>query len=142
MNPSQSYSHNHVPIIMYPIYQMCGITILPSVYVWLLCRGVIAVVVIFLLIGIIHMPDGPFIRPHPVLWRLVLCISILYILMLIYILFQVYMLLYECVCLCVCVCVCVCVRAYACRVWNSYWNIGWHTVRTWYGHMGNYLDIV
>ncbi|XP_065911554.1 phosphatidylserine synthase 2-like isoform X2 [Dysidea avara] len=51
-------------------------------------RGVIAVIIIFLLIGIIHMPDGPFIRPHPVLWRLVLCISILYVLMLIYILFQ------------------------------------------------------
>ena len=76
-------------------------------------------IIIFLLIGIIHMPDGPFIRPHPVLWRLVLCISILYVLMLIYILFQVNRVCVRtCVCVhaCVraCACVCVCVRVRAC----------------------------
>ena len=30
-----------------------------------LFRGALAVVVVFILIGVIHMPDGPFIRPHP-----------------------------------------------------------------------------
>lgn len=52
-------------------------------------RGLIAVVVVFILIGIIHMPDGPFVRPHPILWRLVLCLNILYVLLLIFMLFQV-----------------------------------------------------
>ncbi len=52
-------------------------------------RGLIAVVVVFILIGMIHMPDGPFVRPHPVLWRMVLCVSILYVLLLIFLLFQV-----------------------------------------------------
>ena len=85
------------------------------VYVWLLCRGVIAVVVIFLLIGIIHMPDGPFIRPHPVLWRLVLCVSILYILMLIYILFQVCCYVYVLYTY-VCMYICVCVWVYVCML--------------------------
>ena len=52
-------------------------------------RGLVAVVVVFILIGIIHMPDGPFLRPHPVFWRLVLCVTILYVLLLIFMLFQV-----------------------------------------------------
>ena len=30
-----------------------------------LFRGALAVVVVFIVIGVIHMPDGPFIRPHP-----------------------------------------------------------------------------
>ena len=53
-------------------------------------RGLFAVVVVFILIGIIHMPDGPFMRPHPALWRLVLCVTILYVLLLIFLLFQVW----------------------------------------------------
>ncbi len=52
-------------------------------------RGVVAVVVVFILIGMIHMPNGPFVRPHPALWRLVLCVLILYVLLLIFMLFQV-----------------------------------------------------
>ena len=28
-------------------------------------RGMMAVVIVFILIGVIHIPDGPFIRPHP-----------------------------------------------------------------------------
>lgn len=52
-------------------------------------RGLVAVIVVFILIGIIHMPDGPFKRPHPVLWRLVLCLNILYVLLIIFLLFQV-----------------------------------------------------
>ncbi|KAI7697961.1 hypothetical protein SSS_04894 [Sarcoptes scabiei] len=51
-------------------------------------RGLIAVVLVFILFGITQIPDGPFIRPHPALWRLVLCLTIIYELSLIYILFQ------------------------------------------------------
>ena len=34
------------------------------------------------------MPNGPFIRPHPIVWRLVLATSIVYLLFLVFILFQ------------------------------------------------------
>ena len=52
-------------------------------------RAIIAVLLVFILIGVLHAPDGPFKRPHPALWRAILCISILYNLALIFILFQV-----------------------------------------------------
>ena len=52
-------------------------------------RAIVAVLLVFILIGVLHAPDGPFIRPHPALWRAVLCISILYNLALIFIFFQV-----------------------------------------------------
>ena len=34
------------------------------------------------------LPDGPFLRPHPALWRLAFAVSIVYELLLIFILFQ------------------------------------------------------
>jgi len=51
-------------------------------------RAIVAVLLVFILIGVLHAPDGPFRRPHPALWRAVLCISILYNLALIFIFFQ------------------------------------------------------
>ncbi|XP_076450814.1 phosphatidylserine synthase 2-like [Babylonia areolata] len=51
-------------------------------------RGLTAVVLAFLLFGVIHTPDGPFIRPHPAFWRLVLCLSIVYELFMVFLLFQ------------------------------------------------------
>ncbi|GFR70841.1 phosphatidylserine synthase [Elysia marginata] len=51
-------------------------------------RGLFAICLAFLLFGVINSPDGPFIRPHPVFWRLVLCMSILYELALVFLLFQ------------------------------------------------------
>lgn len=42
----------------------------------------------FVLIGVTQLGDGPFIRPHPAFWRLVLAVSMLYLLALIVILFQ------------------------------------------------------
>jgi len=51
-------------------------------------RAIVAVLLVFILIGVLHAPDGPFKRPHPALWRALLCISILYNLALIFILFQ------------------------------------------------------
>ena len=53
-------------------------------------RAIVAVLLVFILIGVLHAPDGPFRRPHPALWRAVLCISILYNLALIFIFFQVW----------------------------------------------------
>lgn len=51
-------------------------------------RGLIACVLVFLLLGVTQIPDGPFRRPHPALWRFVFCVSIVYELALIFILFQ------------------------------------------------------
>ncbi|XP_069133754.1 phosphatidylserine synthase 2-like isoform X2 [Argopecten irradians] len=51
-------------------------------------RGVVAMVLAFLLFGVTQTPDGPFRRPHPAFWRLVLCVSIVYELFLVYLLFQ------------------------------------------------------
>lgn len=51
-------------------------------------RGFVAVILLFLVFGVTHMPNGPFMRPHPIVWRLVYCISMLYELVLVFILFQ------------------------------------------------------
>lgn len=36
-----------------------------------------------------QLRDGPFIRPHPVFWRAVQAVSIVYLMLIIYIFFQV-----------------------------------------------------
>ncbi|CAH8461345.1 unnamed protein product [Schistosoma rodhaini] len=51
-------------------------------------RGISAVIMVFLLFGVLHTPDGPFLRPHPAFWRFILCLSILYELILVFLLFQ------------------------------------------------------
>lgn len=51
-------------------------------------RGLVAVIVAFVLFGVIHTPDGPFRRPHPCFWRLLLMLSIVYELALVFLLFQ------------------------------------------------------
>ncbi|XP_054164908.1 phosphatidylserine synthase 2-like [Oppia nitens] len=51
-------------------------------------RGIIAFVLVFILMGVTQIPDGPFRRPHPALWRFVFSVSIVYELALIFILFQ------------------------------------------------------
>ncbi|CAH8451982.1 unnamed protein product [Dicrocoelium dendriticum] len=51
-------------------------------------RGLCAVFLVFVLFGVLHTPDGPFRRPHPAFWRLVLCLSICYELLLVLVLFQ------------------------------------------------------
>ncbi|VDP35809.1 unnamed protein product [Schistosoma mattheei] len=43
---------------------------------------------VFVLFGVLHTPDGPFLRPHPAFWRFILCLSILYELILVFLLFQ------------------------------------------------------
>ena len=51
-------------------------------------RGVYAVVSFFLLFSMIQFRDGPFIRPHPAFWRVVLGVNLLYELALVFLLFQ------------------------------------------------------
>ena len=43
---------------------------------------------IFVFSGMTIMPDGPFLRPHPALWRFSFAMGVFYELLLIYILFQ------------------------------------------------------
>jgi len=50
--------------------------------------GFLVVVFVFILIGIQQFRDGPFIRPHPAFWRMVLSFSIIYLLILVFMLFQ------------------------------------------------------
>lgn len=51
-------------------------------------RGVIASILVFLAFGVTQAKDGPFLRPHPVIWRFILCCSVIYELCLIFLLFQ------------------------------------------------------
>jgi len=51
-------------------------------------RGVYASIAAFLLFSMIQFRDGPFIRPHPAFWRVVLGINLLYELALVFLLFQ------------------------------------------------------
>lgn len=43
--------------------------------------------ILFLLLGILMFPSGPFIKPHPAFWRLVLSLSIIYLMTLTFCLF-------------------------------------------------------
>jgi len=51
-------------------------------------RGLVAALYFWLALGMTIMPDGPFLRPHPVIWRLIFAMSIVYELILIFLLFQ------------------------------------------------------
>ena len=51
-------------------------------------RGVYASIMAFLLFSMIQFRDGPFIRPHPAFWRVMLGINLLYELALVFLLFQ------------------------------------------------------
>ncbi|OBZ68638.1 Phosphatidylserine synthase 2 [Grifola frondosa] len=50
--------------------------------------GAYATIASFLLFSMIQFRDGPFIRPHPAFWRVVLGINVLYELALVFLLFQ------------------------------------------------------
>lgn len=51
-------------------------------------RGLLAAFLVFTFIGMLLLPNGPFIRPHPAIWRAVLAASIFYLLLLIVALFM------------------------------------------------------
>ncbi|KII90666.1 hypothetical protein PLICRDRAFT_540747 [Plicaturopsis crispa FD-325 SS-3] len=50
--------------------------------------GAYAAIVAFLTFSMLQFRDGPFIRPHPAFWRIVLGINLLYELLLVFLLFQ------------------------------------------------------
>jgi phosphatidylserine synthase 2 len=50
--------------------------------------SLLAVAGVFVLIGSMLFPNGPFIRPHPVVWRIVLAMGVCYLLFLVFLLFQ------------------------------------------------------
>ncbi|KAI8919140.1 phosphatidyl serine synthase-domain-containing protein [Powellomyces hirtus] len=50
--------------------------------------GIGAAAVVFCLIGMIQFRDGPFVRPHPAFWRIVLSTSVVYQILLVFVLFQ------------------------------------------------------
>lgn len=52
-------------------------------------RGIIYCAIFFVLFGVTQSPNGPFIRPHPAFWKLILVLSVLYEICLVYLLFQV-----------------------------------------------------
>lgn len=52
--------------------------------------GLGGVFVVFLIISVLTLPNGPFTRPHPALWRCVLGVSILYLLLIQFLLHQDY----------------------------------------------------
>lgn len=51
-------------------------------------RGFGAAALAFIFLGLHQFSNGPFIRPHPALWRMILAISIIYFVILIALLFQ------------------------------------------------------
>jgi Phosphatidyl serine synthase len=53
-----------------------------------MCRGAYATIAGFLVFSMIQFRDGPFIRPHPAFWRVVLGVNLLYELALVFLLFQ------------------------------------------------------
>jgi phosphatidylserine synthase 2 len=50
--------------------------------------GIYAAISAFLLFSMIQFRDGPFVRPHPAFWRIVLGLNLLYELSLVFLLFQ------------------------------------------------------
>ena len=53
-------------------------------------HGLVALAVVHMVVSVLAYPNGPFIRPHPALWRVVFGVSVLYLLFLVFILFQNY----------------------------------------------------
>ncbi|KAI0989098.1 hypothetical protein GJ496_002579 [Pomphorhynchus laevis] len=51
-------------------------------------RGLIGCLVFFVGFCTVHLPNGPFIRPHPAFWRFILSITVVYEIGLIFLLFQ------------------------------------------------------
>ncbi|KAB0797247.1 hypothetical protein PPYR_08241 [Photinus pyralis] len=52
--------------------------------------GILCCIFFFLIISVLAFPNGPFIRPHPAVWRIVFGLSVLYLLAILFLLFQNY----------------------------------------------------
>lgn len=51
--------------------------------------GLCGVTAFFLVISALAFPNGPFVRPHPILWRMVFGLSVIYLLMVQFLIHQV-----------------------------------------------------
>ena len=51
--------------------------------------GLCGVLVFFLIISALAFPNGPFVRPHPLLWRMVFGLSVMYLMMVQFLIHQV-----------------------------------------------------
>jgi phosphatidylserine synthase 2 len=51
-------------------------------------RGLFAVACVFCMIGLIESKGVVFVRPHPIIWKVVLSVTFLYLLALVFLLFQ------------------------------------------------------
>uniref|UniRef100_A0A0N5BXP2 Phosphatidylserine synthase n=1 Tax=Strongyloides papillosus TaxID=174720 RepID=A0A0N5BXP2_STREA len=51
-------------------------------------KGLKAGCVLFIIVSALAFPNGPFIRPHPILWRIIFGISVLYLILLQFTVFQ------------------------------------------------------
>jgi phosphatidylserine synthase 2 len=52
-------------------------------------QGLAVAAVVFIFYGMTQLRDGPFIRPHPVFWRAVQAVSVIYLTSLVFLFFQV-----------------------------------------------------
>jgi len=52
-------------------------------------RGIYAATIFFVLIGVVTFKNGPFIRPHPAVWRGVMGLTVAYQTFLVWLVFQV-----------------------------------------------------
>ena len=43
---------------------------------------------VFIIYGMTQLRDGPFIRPHPIFWRAVQAVSVVYLMFIVYLSFQ------------------------------------------------------
>lgn len=56
---------------------------------WIIIRGLATASAIFLIYAALQFKDTLFVRPHPVIWRIVNGVGILYLMLLVFMLFQV-----------------------------------------------------
>ena len=86
---------------LYRPHTITGLGMLLSVLLWVALQdtfylsvesnikvGIAALCLTFLFFGLVYLPNGPFIRPHPAVWRLVLGTSVIYLMVLVFILFN------------------------------------------------------
>eukprot|EP00112_Aurelia_sp_Birch-Aquarium-sp1_P009651 Seg2101.7 transcript_id=Seg2101.7/GoldUCD/mRNA.D3Y31 product="Phosphatidylserine synthase 2" protein_id=Seg2101.7/GoldUCD/D3Y31 len=89
--PSIFWRAHTVSVLVLMIIGLCYVALLEAPVldpVYNAKRGLAACIVVFLAFGITQARDGPFLRPHPVFWRFILCSSVVYELSMIFILFQ------------------------------------------------------
>lgn len=57
--------------------------------------GMLCVIFFFLIISVLAFPNGPFVRPHPAVWRIIFGVSVIYLLFIIFLMFQNYKTIME-----------------------------------------------